>query len=96
MTTDLYRELVCVPRDLGPCLELGFHSDCPRSSGTRRVAGRRKEGVMQDQGSYLSLLGVKSVCGFPKDRMWSWGEPGWGQGRGVFPEKSSVLTGCED
>lgn len=52
--------------------------------------------MMQDQGSYLSLLGVKSVCGFPKDRMWSWGEPGWGQGRGVFPEKSSVLTGCED
>ena len=28
---------------------------------------------MQGQGSYLSLLGVKSVCGFPKDRMWSWG-----------------------
>ena len=51
---------------------------------------------MQDQGSYLSLLGVKSVCGFSKDWMWSWGPPGWGQGRDVFPDKSSVLTGCED
>jgi len=49
---------------------------------------------MQDQDSYLSLFGVKSVCGFPKDRMWTWGQPVWGQGRGVFPEKSSVLTGC--
>ena len=40
-----------VPRDLGPCLELGFCSNCPRLSGTRRVAERRKGGG--DAGSRL-------------------------------------------
>ena len=48
---------------------------------------------MQDQGSYLSLLGAR---GFLKVQMRSGDMPAGDKGCAVFPEKTSALTGCED